>query len=40
MERYDQLMEWDKNELAEYIIKLEEKLENFKSGKYNVSIQT
>lgn len=24
MDRYDQLMEWDKNELSEYILELEE----------------
>ena len=24
MDRYDNLMEWDKNELAEYILELEE----------------
>lgn len=30
MERYDQLMEWDKNELSEYILDLEEKIEELK----------
>lgn len=30
MERYDQLMEWDKNELAEYILDLEETIEELK----------
>ena len=30
MERYDQLMEWDKNELAEFILDLEEELEKWK----------
>jgi len=30
MDRYDQLMEWDKNELAEYIIELEDELAAWK----------